>query len=48
MNASCYIVKPSDLEGFFKVAKNLKEFWLSQVRLPSRPRGEGRQGKGEG
>lgn len=37
MNASCYIVKPSDLEGFFKVAKSLKEFWLSQVRLPPRP-----------
>ncbi len=34
MNANCYIVKPSDLEGFFKVAKSLKEFWLSQVRLP--------------
>jgi CheY-like chemotaxis protein len=38
MNASCYIVKPSDLEGFFKVSKSLKEFWFSQVRLPPRPK----------
>ena len=47
MNASCYIVKPPDLEGFFNVAKNLKEFWFSQVRLPSRPPGERWQRKGE-
>lgn len=46
MNASCYIVKPSDLEGFFKVAKNLKEFWLTQVRLPSRAPGERGQERG--
>jgi chemotaxis family two-component system response regulator Rcp1 len=39
MNASCYIVKPSDLDGFFKVANSLRDFWFSQVRLPSRPEG---------
>lgn len=36
MNASCYITKPSDLDGFNQVARSLKEFWGSMARLPVR------------
>jgi CheY-like chemotaxis protein len=38
MSASCYLVKPSDLEGFQKISKFLREFWEGLVRFPARPR----------
>ena len=44
MAASCYIVKPKDLGGFFEIGKNLRDFWLSQVVFPSRIGKEGRSG----
>jgi len=33
--ANGYIVKPVDLEQFFKVIRQIKEFWMSIVLLPS-------------
>jgi CheY-like chemotaxis protein len=44
MAASCYIVKPKDLGGFFEVGKNLRDFWLRQVVFPSRVHGGGSAG----
>ncbi len=35
--ANCYIVKPVDLEQFVKVVRSIEDFWLSVVKLPSRP-----------
>jgi CheY-like chemotaxis protein len=34
LHANCYISKPMDLEGFFKVVRSIDDFWLSVVRLP--------------
>lgn len=33
-HANCYITKPVDLEQFMKVAKAIREFWLTIVKLP--------------
>jgi chemotaxis family two-component system response regulator Rcp1 len=35
LHANGYIVKPVDLEQFFTVIKQIKEFWISIVQLPS-------------
>lgn len=35
LHANCYITKPVDLEQFFKVVRNISEFWLTVVKLPS-------------
>ncbi len=35
--ANCYIVKPVDLGQFVKVVRSIEDFWLSVVKLPSRP-----------
>jgi CheY-like chemotaxis protein len=35
LNANCYISKPVDLEQFLRVVKNIKDFWLTIVRLPA-------------
>jgi two-component system, chemotaxis family, response regulator Rcp1 len=35
LHANGYIVKPVDLEQFFKVIRQIKEFWMSIVLLPS-------------
>jgi CheY-like chemotaxis protein len=32
--ANCYITKPVDIEGFFKVISTIENFWLSIVKLP--------------
>jgi CheY-like chemotaxis protein len=34
LHANCYIVKPLDLDQFFKVVRSIEEFWLTVVRLP--------------
>jgi two-component system, chemotaxis family, response regulator Rcp1 len=33
-HANCYIQKPRDLDGFFRVAAAIEAFWLDIVRLP--------------
>ena len=35
LQASCYIVKPSDLEAFLQAIRQIETFWLSLVELPS-------------
>ncbi len=32
--ANCYIVKPVDLDQFFKSGYTISEFWLNIVSLP--------------
>lgn len=34
LHANGYIIKPVDLEQFFKVIRQIKEFWMSIVQLP--------------
>lgn len=34
LGANCYITKPSNLEGFFLMARRLHNFWLEVVKLP--------------
>ena len=34
LHANGYIVKPVDLEQFFRIIKQIKEFWMSIVVLP--------------
>ena len=34
LQASCYIVKPSDLQAFLKAIRQIENFWLSLVELP--------------
>ncbi|MHC4376875.1 MAG: response regulator [Planctomycetota bacterium] len=34
LNASCYVRKPVELDGFLKVMKAIEDFWLSVVRFP--------------
>ena len=34
--ANGYIVKPVDVEQFFAIIKNIKNFWMSVVMLPPR------------
>jgi two-component system, chemotaxis family, response regulator Rcp1 len=35
--ANCCIVKPLDLAQCVKVVRSIEDFWLSMVKLPSRP-----------
>jgi chemotaxis family two-component system response regulator Rcp1 len=35
LHANGYVVKPVDMEQFFKIVKQIKKFWLSIVMLPS-------------
>ena len=34
LQASCYIVKPSDLQAFLNAIRQIENFWLSLVELP--------------
>ena len=34
LQASCYIVKPSDLQAFLSAIRQIESFWLSLVELP--------------
>jgi CheY-like chemotaxis protein len=36
MNANCYIVKPSDLDGYIETVKKLQDFWMTLVQFPAR------------
>jgi chemotaxis family two-component system response regulator Rcp1 len=38
LHANCYITKPVSLDGFLTVVKSIDNFWMSVVKLPSRPR----------
>ena len=38
LHANCYITKPVSLDGFLTVVKSIEDFWMSVVRLPSKPR----------
>jgi two-component system, chemotaxis family, response regulator Rcp1 len=37
LHANCYLTKPVDLGQFLQIARTIKEFWLSLVKLPSYP-----------
>ena len=34
LQASCYIVKPSDLQAFLNATRQIENFWLNLVELP--------------
>jgi len=36
MNASCYIIKPSNLDEYTDVVKKIQTFWLTLVQLPTK------------
>lgn len=36
-HANCYISKPVDFDKFMGVVRSLESFWLTVVRLPSKP-----------
>ena len=36
-HANCYISKPVDFDKFMGVVRSLENFWLTVVRLPSKP-----------
>jgi chemotaxis family two-component system response regulator Rcp1 len=36
LNANCYIVKPSDMDGYIETVKKIRDFWLTVV-LPPKP-----------
>ena len=38
LHANCYITKPVSLDGFLTVVKSIDNFWMSVVKLPSKPR----------
>jgi CheY-like chemotaxis protein len=35
LGANCYITKPSTLEGFRRVVRQLEDFWFCLVKLPA-------------
>jgi chemotaxis family two-component system response regulator Rcp1 len=35
LHANCYVTKPVELDQFLNVIKDISEFWLMTVRLPS-------------
>ena len=37
LNANCYIVKPSDMDGYIETVKKIRDFWLTLVVLPPKP-----------
>lgn len=34
LHANCYIVKPLNVEKFFKIVRSIEDFWISIVKLP--------------
>lgn len=36
-HANCYITKPVDLDKFIEVIHTIKSFWISIVKLPTKP-----------
>jgi chemotaxis family two-component system response regulator Rcp1 len=37
MNVNAYVTKPVDLDAFIAVVRSIEDFWLTRVRLPTRP-----------
>jgi two-component system, chemotaxis family, response regulator Rcp1 len=37
MNVNAYVTKPVDLDAFIAVVRSIEDFWLTHVRLPTRP-----------
>ena len=37
LHANCYVTKPVDFDQFMKVIKTIEDFWLTIVKLPTRP-----------
>ena len=35
LQASCYLTKPSDWDGFADLVRSIEAFWLQRVQLPS-------------
>ena len=33
-HANCYLTKPTDIDQFFELVKNIDTFWLAQAKLP--------------
>lgn len=33
-HANCYLTKPSDIDDFFNLVKNIDIFWLTEAKLP--------------
>jgi two-component system, chemotaxis family, response regulator Rcp1 len=36
LHANCYLTKPTELDEFEELVKNINEFWLKRVKLPKR------------
>lgn len=36
LNVNCYITKPVQLNDFINVVRNIEDFWLSVVKLPTK------------
>jgi chemotaxis family two-component system response regulator Rcp1 len=34
LHANCYIIKPLDVDKFFKIVQSIESFWISIVKLP--------------
>jgi two-component system, chemotaxis family, response regulator Rcp1 len=34
LHANCYIVKPLDVDKFFRIVRSIEDFWISIVKLP--------------
>lgn len=37
LNANCYIVKPTDMDGYIETVKKIRDFWTTVVVLPPKP-----------
>jgi hypothetical protein len=35
INANCYIVKPSNLDGYIETVKIIQDFWMNLIQFPS-------------
>jgi two-component system, chemotaxis family, response regulator Rcp1 len=35
-HANCYVQKPRDLNGYFRIVSDIQDFWLRTAHLPSR------------
>jgi len=34
--ANCYVIKPVELERYFRVVEHIEDFWLGIARLPGK------------
>jgi two-component system, chemotaxis family, response regulator Rcp1 len=35
LNANCYLTKPTQLDAFEGLVRNINDFWLTRIKLPS-------------